>query len=71
MKQPHMTQAPTTSTPPLHLVYGHPPLGLADVLPSAVQVSPLIPGSPAIEEIADASADSAVVLAPPGTAERD
>ena len=55
MKQPHMTQAPTASGSPLHLVYGRPPLGLADVLPSAVQVSPLIPGSPAMEEIADAS----------------
>lgn len=71
MKQPHMTQAPTTPASVLHLVYGRPPLGLADVLPTAVQVSPLIPGSPAIEEITDASADSAVVLAPPGTAERD
>ena len=71
MKQPHMTQAPTTSATPIHLIYGRPPLGLADVLSSAVQVSPLIPGSPAIEEIADVSADSAVVLAPPGTAERD
>lgn len=71
MKQPHMTQAPTTSATPIHLVYGRPPLGLAEILPSAVQISPLIPGSPAMEEMADASADSAIVLAPPGTAERD
>jgi len=71
MKQPHMTKAPTTSATPIDLVYGRPPLGLADVLPTAVQVSPLIPGAPAIEEFADASADSAVVLAPAGTAERD
>ena len=71
MKQPHMTQAPTASAPPLHLVYGRPPLGLADVLPAAVQVSPLIPGSPAIEDVAEASVDSAIVLAPAGTAERD
>jgi 16S rRNA (guanine1207-N2)-methyltransferase len=71
MKQPHMTQAPTAPASVLHLVYGRPPLGLADVLPTAVQVSPLIPGSPAIEEITGASADSAIVLAPPGTAERD
>lgn len=71
MKQPHMTQTPTTPASPLHLVYGRPPLGLADVLPSAVQVSPLIPGSVAIEDVAAASADSATVLAPAGTAERD
>lgn len=71
MKQPHMTQTPTASAAPLHLVYGRPPLGLADVLPSAIQVSPLIPGSPAFEDLADASADSAIVLAPPGTAERN
>lgn len=71
MKQPHMTQTPTASAAPLNLVYGRPPLGLADVLPSAIQVSPLIPGSPALEDLADASADSAIVLAPPGTAERN
>jgi 16S rRNA (guanine1207-N2)-methyltransferase len=71
MKQPHMTQAPTTSAAPLHLVYGRPPLGLADVMPSAIQVSPLIPGSHFIEDLDDASADSAIVLAPAGTAERD
>ena len=70
MKQPHMTQTPTASAAPLNLVYGR-PLGLADVLPSAIQVSPLIPGSPALEDLADASADSAIVLAPPGTAERN
>ena len=71
MKQPHMTQTPTASAAPLNLVYGRPPLGLADVLPSAIQVSPLIPRSPALEDLAEASADSAIVLAPPGTAERN
>lgn len=71
MKQPHMTQALTTSAAPLHLVYGRPPLGLADILPSAIQVSPLIPGSTGLEDLNDASADSAIVLAPAGTAERD
>jgi 16S rRNA (guanine1207-N2)-methyltransferase len=64
-----MTQTPPP--PALHLVYGRPLPGLADILPSAIQVSPLIPGSASLEGLADGSGQSAIVLAPPGTAERD
>jgi 16S rRNA (guanine1207-N2)-methyltransferase len=59
-----MTSAPTTA------VYGSPPLALADVPTGAAQVSPLIPGSTALEALADASLDEAIALAPPGTVER-
>jgi len=53
------------------IVYGAPPLELAAVPAGAVQVSPLIPGSAALEDIADASLDTAVVYASPGVLERD
>ncbi|NBB14342.1 methyltransferase [Caulobacter sp. SLTY] len=51
-------------------VYGSPPLALADVPAGAAQVSPLVPGSTALEALTDASLDEAVALAPPGTVER-
>lgn len=51
-------------------VYGSPPLALADAPIGAAQVSPLVPGSTALEDLADASLDEAIALAPPGTVER-
>lgn len=51
-------------------VYGVPPPALAQGDPAAVQVSPLIPGASAIEELADHSLERMVVYAPPGTVER-
>jgi 16S rRNA (guanine1207-N2)-methyltransferase len=43
---------------------------LATVPPGAVQVSPLVPGAGAIEDLADASLARMVIAAPPGTLER-
>jgi len=51
-------------------VYGSPPAELAEVPRGAVQFSPLVPGSAALERRADASLDAMVMLAPPGTIER-
>jgi len=53
------------------LLYGAPAPGLVEVPPGALQLSPLIPGSSDIAALPDTSADAAVVLAPPGTLERD
>jgi 16S rRNA (guanine1207-N2)-methyltransferase len=51
-------------------VYGFPPAALAVVSPEARQLSPLVPGAEAIEQIADGALTRLVVLAPPGTFER-
>ncbi|MBA4805097.1 MAG: class I SAM-dependent methyltransferase [Brevundimonas sp.] len=51
------------------LIYGRPP-AVFDPPSDAVQTSPLIPGSAALEDVAAASADAAVVYAPPGVLER-
>lgn len=51
-------------------VYGFPPPILAEVDASARQVSPLIPGAAAVEDLADESLDRMVVLAPAGVLER-
>lgn len=51
-------------------VYGFPPPVLAEVGPSARQVSPLIPGAAAIEDLDQESLDRMVILAPPGVLER-
>ncbi|TGD95727.1 class I SAM-dependent methyltransferase [Methylobacterium nonmethylotrophicum] len=51
-------------------VYGHPPADLAEVPDGAVQFSPLVPGSTALEDLAPGSLGSLAVLAPPGTLER-
>ena len=51
-------------------VYGSPLSELADVASGAVQVSPLVPGSQALEDMAPGSLSGAVVAAPPGTMER-
>jgi 16S rRNA (guanine1207-N2)-methyltransferase len=53
------------------LVYGAPAPGLVEVPKGALQLSPLIPGSADIADLAEASADGATILAPPGTLERD
>jgi len=53
------------------LLYGAPAPGLVEVPKGAMQLSPLMPGSADIAKLPDASADSAQVLAPPGTLERD
>lgn len=53
------------------LLYGAPAPGLVEVPKGAVQLSPLIPGSAGIAALPDGSAESALILAPPGTLERD
>ncbi|WP_372785186.1 class I SAM-dependent methyltransferase [Phenylobacterium sp.] len=53
------------------ILYGAPAPGLIEVPPGAAQLSPLIPGSGDIAALPDGSADAAVILAPPGTLERD
>ncbi|MBN9024421.1 MAG: class I SAM-dependent methyltransferase [Rhizobiales bacterium] len=51
-------------------VYGNPPAELADLPREAVQFSPLMPGSAALERCAEGSLAGMVMLAPPGTIER-
>lgn len=51
-------------------VFGHPPLALADIPAGALQTSPLVPGSVALEAQAPASLPEIVMLAPPATVER-
>lgn len=53
------------------LLYGAPAPGLVEIPPGALQLSPLVPGSTDIATLPDASAESATILAPPGTLERD
>ncbi|AWB20092.1 class I SAM-dependent methyltransferase [Methylobacterium currus] len=51
-------------------VYGHPPADLVEVPDGAVQLSPLVPGAAALEELPPGVLAGATVLAPPGTLER-
>ena len=53
------------------ILYGTPRPDLVQPAAGSVQTSPLIPGSPALEDLADGSASEAVVLAPPGVLERE
>ena len=53
------------------LLYGMPAPGLIEVPAGARQLSPLVPGSSDIDTLPHGAADSATVLAPPGTLERD
>lgn len=53
-----------------HLLYGAIPSVLGLPSSDALQLSPLMPGAAAIEDIARDSASSATLLAPPGTIER-
>ncbi|MBO9574253.1 MAG: class I SAM-dependent methyltransferase [Sphingobium sp.] len=54
----------------LHLLYGMPPVGLADVPVGAVQASPLVPGATLLDTVGAGSATSVTMVAPPGTIER-
>lgn len=51
------------------LIYGRPP-AVFDPPMSAAQTSPLIPGSSALEDMADGSVDEITLYAPPGAVER-
>lgn len=51
------------------LLYGRPPL-VFDPPTAALQTSPLIPGSTALETLDDGAADAMTMLAPPGALER-
>ncbi len=51
------------------LLYGRPP-AVFDPPREAVQVSPLIPGSARLEDVAESSADAVMIYAPPGVLER-
>lgn len=51
------------------LLYGRPP-AVFDPPGAATQVSPLIPGSTPLEDVAEGSADAIMVHAPPGVLER-
>ena len=51
------------------ILYGRPPL-VFDPPGNAIQTSPLIPGSTALESLADGSIEAAMVYAPPGVLER-
>ena len=51
-------------------IYGAPDRDLAETPADAVQLSPLTPGSMAIETIADGSLDAITMLTPPGSLER-
>lgn len=57
-------------TDPIHAAYGIPPEGLVDVGEGAVQCSPRVPGSTALECIQPGSLASIVVLAPQNVVER-
>jgi 16S rRNA (guanine1207-N2)-methyltransferase len=62
------------TTPPTHvvshIVYGTPPIALAELSTSAVQCAPQQPGSIDLADLEDACVASAVMLAPAGTLER-
>ncbi|WGM32233.1 class I SAM-dependent methyltransferase [Brevundimonas sp. NIBR11] len=51
------------------ILYGRPPL-VFDPPGAAIQTSPQIPGSTALESLADGSVEAAMVYAPPGVLER-
>jgi 16S rRNA (guanine1207-N2)-methyltransferase len=51
-------------------LYGAPPLALAPPRAGAVQLSPLSPGSTALEALGTGDLSEGVILAPPGTVER-
>ena len=51
-------------------VYGAPPPALVTLPDGARQVSPLVPGADALEDVADASLDGVTIAAPPSAVER-
>lgn len=54
----------------VHGLYGRPPRELAEPPRDAVQLSPLMPSSSALEDLPQGGLDAATVLAPPGAVER-
>lgn len=54
----------------MHLVYGAPPLNLANVESDALQTSPLVPGATLLGEIEPGNAAGMAMVVPPGTIER-
>lgn len=61
---------PVPPAAPAALVYGTPSPELVEAGAGAVQTSPLVPGSTALEDLAPQSVERAVIAAPPGTLER-
>lgn len=59
-----------TEQSPLFGVYGAPPREVIEPIAGAVQLSPLVPGSARLEDLADGALDGVSLLAPPGTVER-
>lgn len=57
------------SEPGTEAVYGAPPRELTEVARDARQVSPLVPGAEAIEDLAAASLERLTIAAPPGAVE--
>lgn len=57
-------------TTPFFAIFGHPPAALSDVPEEATQLSPLVPGSMPLEEIAPGALAGLAMLAVPGTVER-
>lgn len=55
---------------PAPAVFGRPPAALASVPAEAVQLSPLIPGAAALDELAPGTLSEIAMLAVPGTVER-
>ena len=55
---------------PFHGLYGEPPVELALRSDEAAQLSPLLPGAQALEDLAPGALASLVMLAPPGAVER-
>lgn len=53
-----------------HIVYGQPPSELVETPPGSTQISPLLPDSDRLEDLAVSSVFSAILLAPPVTIER-
>ncbi|MGF3021734.1 class I SAM-dependent methyltransferase [Methylobacterium aquaticum] len=51
-------------------VYGHPSADLVAIPGDAVQLSPVVPGGTALEDLAPAACPGLTMLAPPGTLER-
>ncbi len=61
---------PVPPAVPAAVVYGTPSPELVEAGADAVQTSPLVPGSTALEDLAPQSLERAVIAAPPGTLER-
>jgi 16S rRNA (guanine1207-N2)-methyltransferase len=59
-----------TETAPTTALYGLPPADILARDPNAVQVSPLLPGAAALEDMAPGALSQVLMLAPPGTTER-